>query len=107
MVTAFQDEKDAVSIVLGGVVLRPANTIVPLFAINESNNIRGFLGTAAFVGACNRLLTAEHVVRGWNHEFGIVASLDISTVHHASLLKVDQGRDLALLETTDFEAERL
>ena len=105
-VTAFRDEQDAVPIVPGGVTLQPDNAIVPLFAMSGNNNIHGFLGTAAFVGARNRLLTAEHVVRGWNREFGIVASLDISTVHHAVLLKVDQGRDLALLETTALEAKR-
>lgn len=105
-VKAFRDEQDRFEVVPGGVGLRPAEAIVPLFAIRGSSNIQGFLGTAAFVAGSNRLITAEHVVRGWDGEFGIVASLDVSTVHHAVLLKVDEGRDLALLETTDFEADR-
>ena len=70
-----------------------------------SNSMSGFLGTAAFVGAPNQLLTAEHVIRDWDHEFGIVVLPDISTVHRAVVLKADHDRDLALLETTDLEAE--
>ena len=85
--------------------MRPLNAIVPLFAISGSNNIHEFLGTAAFVAASNQLLTAEHVIRDWNNEFGIVVPPDISTVHPAGLRKVDRERDLALLETTNFEAE--
>ena len=85
--------------------MKPADAIVPLFATSGSSNIHGFLGTAAFVGARNRLLTAAHVVQDCNREFGVVASLDISAVHHADLLRVDQDRDLALLETTNFQAE--
>ena len=85
--------------------MRPASAVVPLLAIGESKGIQRFLGTASFVGAPNRLLTAEHVVRGWNGEFGIVIYPDISTVHHAILLRTDPERDLALLETKDFAAE--
>ena len=78
--------------------MKPANTMVPLFSTSGTSDIHGFLGTAAFVGARNQLLTAEHVVRGWGREFGFVASLNDLTVHHAILLRVDRGRDLALLE---------
>ena len=83
----------------------PRNAIVPLLAMSGRNAIGGFLGTAAFVGAPNRLLTAEHVIRNWDHEFGIVAYPDITTVHHAIPVRVDGDRDLALLETTNFVAD--
>ena len=85
--------------------MRPLSAIVPVFAISGNKTIHAFLGTAAFVGARNQLLTAEHVIRGWNDDFGIVVPPDISTIHSAGLRKVDRGRDLALLETPNFEAE--
>lgn len=79
----------------------PRNAIVPLLALSGGNAIGGFLGTAAFVGAPNRLLTDEHVVRNWDHEFGIVAYPDITSVHQAVFVR-DDDRNLALLETTNF-----
>ena len=83
----------------------PTNAIVPLFALSASKSIQGFLGTAAFVGARNRLLTAEHVVRGWNHAFGIFMHPDVSKIYEAVLIKADRDRDLALLETITYESE--
>ena len=83
----------------------PSNAIVPLFALSETKSIQGFLGTAAFVVEKNRLLTAEHVVRGWKHDFGIIIHPDVSAVYEAVLIEADYDRDLALLETKNYESE--
>ena len=85
--------------------MNPKDCIVPLLALNDSGGSQAFCGTASFVIEKNLLLTAEHVVRDWDRDFGFVILPDLSCIHRAKLIRTDAERDLALLRTTQFQAK--
>lgn len=86
--------------------MNPSETIVPIFGIDERSNEKVFLGTGAFVGKPPLVVTAEHVVRGWDGPFGIV-KLPVETRHpmRANLVTRNRDVDLALLEVPDYLPE--
>jgi hypothetical protein len=89
----------------------PSETIVPLFGIDESDkaSLLGkyvFLGTGAFVGPRPFLVTAEHVVRGWNSPFVITTMPDTNNIMPANLVSANRDADLALLEVPGYPPEK-
>ena len=84
----------------------PTETIVPIFAIDGSNNIRHFLGTGSFVGQRPFLVTAEHVIRDWSGLFAITVLPDTSHIIRATLVVKNRDADLALLEVPGYPPEK-
>lgn len=79
---------------------------MPLFAVDESQRIRDFLGTAAFVGRPPLLVTAAHVVSEWDGPFAIVVCPHLRELKTANLLVRDPEIDLAVLEVPGYAPER-
>ncbi|MBM3133992.1 MAG: trypsin-like peptidase domain-containing protein [Chloroflexi bacterium] len=91
--------------------INPSETIVPLFGVDESDkaSLLGkyvFLGTGAFVGQRPFLVTAEHVVRGWNRPFVITTMPNTDDIMPANLVATNRDVDLAFLEVPGYPPER-
>lgn len=86
--------------------MNPLESVVPIFAIDEENNIKHFLGTGTFVGEKPWLLTAEHVIRDWDGIFAISVLPNISQLIRANLLKSKRNIDLALLDVPGYPAAK-
>src|SRR5579863_10225250 len=84
--------------------MHPAANIVPLLAIDASNNIRHFLGTACFVQEPTLLLTADHCVRDWNEDFAICLVTGLNQLFRAQVVFRDVAHDLALLVVSGYIA---
>jgi hypothetical protein len=82
-------------------MMKPGESVVPIFAIDENNNIESFLGTGTFVGEKPYLVTAYHVIKGWKCLFAIAFINDLQHLHRLNVLKVDEEVDLAVLETPE------
>ncbi|MBN2002241.1 MAG: trypsin-like peptidase domain-containing protein [Anaerolineae bacterium] len=87
--------------------MNPSETIVPIFGVDKASDENIFLGTGALIGKPSLVVTAEHVVRGWDGPFGIV-KLPVETRHpmRANLVIKNRDVDLALLEVPDYLPER-
>lgn len=79
----------------------PSALIVPLLGMRNGTPA-AFLGTASVIGPQGLLLTADHVIADWDHDFGIVTMGDLNRVHQAQILERDQPHDLALLRTPTY-----
>jgi hypothetical protein len=86
--------------------MNPIETIVPIFAIDEENNIKFFLGTGTFVEDKPWLVTAEHVIRDWNGLFAISVLPDTTHILRANLLTSSRSVDIALLEVPGYPANK-
>jgi len=82
----------------------PTKRVVPIFAIDESNNIKHFLGTGTFVTDVPLLATALHVVKDWPGPFAIAVLPDTHRIVRAVLAARDEAADLALLEVPGYPA---
>ena len=88
--------------------MNPNDCIVPLFGLDQFGTSPKFLGTASFVGQANLLLTAEHVVRGWEgNKYAFSLMSELTADHELEVMALDRGRDLALLKTKNFRAEQI
>ena len=86
--------------------MEPQKSVVPIFAIDEANNIKHFLGTGTFVERRPFLVTAEHVVRDWKGPFAIAVLPDIAHIFRASLIAKHTDIDIAVLEVPGYAPER-
>lgn len=76
----------------------PTERVVPILGIDDSGNVRDFLGTGFFVHPGPVLITAEHVVRPWTDKFAITFMSDLKHLVPARVIRADRSRDLAVLE---------
>lgn len=79
-------------------MMYPSESVVPIFAIDEKNNIESFLGTGTFVGEKPYLVTAFHVIKDWKGLFAIAFLSDTQHLYQLNILAVDKEADLAVLE---------
>jgi hypothetical protein len=90
-----------------GIQIQPRDVVVPIFGLDESGRARAFAGTGSVVGDGSILLTANHVVAGFNGPLGILPmnSLD-RPPFPITLIGRDTAHDLALLRITEYRPPR-
>jgi S1-C subfamily serine protease len=82
-------------------------TIVPIVGIKEEENrpVPRFLGTGTFIEPRPYLVTAAHVIKGWNGTLGIMPPPDGSRAFNANPTYVNPKTDLALLRVPDWSPQ--
>jgi hypothetical protein len=83
-------------------VINPHDTVVPIFAIDSSNDIQHFLGSGGFLNDPPVLITAYHVVSDWNGRLAIANLYDLDHLWLAKILSYNKATDLAVLEVPGY-----
>jgi Trypsin-like peptidase domain len=83
--------------------LDPREVIVPIIGHRAGENRIHYLGTGSIIGDASVLLTADHVLRGWDDaaDIGIVTPVSNGPVD-IEVIERDTRHDLALLEVSDY-----
>lgn len=86
--------------------IHPRDVIVPIFGLLPGG-MGPFLGTGSIIGDGSILLTANHVITGWQGPLGFVTLADVTRpAYPLTLIDRDPAHDLALLRVTEYRPPR-
>ncbi len=86
--------------------INPAEAVLPLFGLDDSNNIQRFLGTGFFVGEEPVFVTADHNVEAWDGSFGVVKLPDLKHFYPASVAHRDGPNDVAIFAVEGYRPSK-
>lgn len=85
--------------------IAPSLCAVPILGLHDDGGCGPFLGTGFFVGEQKRLVTCDHVLSGWDGDYGISAHEDIPCLYRATSLVRSEDMDLAVLDVEEYEPQ--
>lgn len=81
---------------------KPAESIVPIFAIDKNRYVKRFLGTGVFCNDPCVLATADHVIRDWKESFAISILGNLGKLYDAHIILRNPESDLAILDVPEY-----